>query len=71
MKQLLTVDEVAQLLGVHRATIYRWAETGVLPAIKVGSALLRFDPDVLQDWLRTTPAERERQARASKPGGAR
>lgn len=36
-KQLFRPDEVAELLGVHVATIYRRIEDGTLMAIKVGS----------------------------------
>jgi len=35
---LLTVDEVANYLKVHRHTVIRWIHSGVLRAAKVGRA---------------------------------
>jgi excisionase family DNA binding protein len=35
IEQLLTVREVAQLLGVCRATVYKWAATRVLPHVRI------------------------------------
>lgn len=36
---LLTVDEVAERLGVSRATVYRNVNSGSLPAIKLDRAI--------------------------------
>lgn len=33
---MLTVDEVATLMRVHRNTVYRWCRSGRLPATKIG-----------------------------------
>jgi excisionase family DNA binding protein len=35
IEQLLTVRQVAQLLRVCRATVYKWAATGVLPHVRI------------------------------------
>jgi excisionase family DNA binding protein len=32
---LVHVDDAAKFAGVHRATIYRWIETGHLPTVEV------------------------------------
>lgn len=37
MTTLLTVDEAAELLNVHKETIRRQIRKGALPAIKVGT----------------------------------
>ena len=34
--RLLTIDEVAQYLGVHRDTVYSMVRTGKLPAMQLG-----------------------------------
>jgi excisionase family DNA binding protein len=39
---LVTSDQVARALGVHRVTVYRWAEAGKIPGVKVGR-VWRFD----------------------------
>ncbi|MBN2114765.1 MAG: helix-turn-helix domain-containing protein [Acidimicrobiia bacterium] len=48
---LLTTQDVQRLIKVDRSTIYRMAEDGRLPAIKVGRQW-RFPEDGLQDFLR-------------------
>jgi excisionase family DNA binding protein len=50
MSQLLTVHQVQDLLRVDRTTIYRMAQAGRIPAIRVGKQW-RFDPVRLQQWL--------------------
>ncbi|MGR3539940.1 MAG: helix-turn-helix transcriptional regulator [Hasllibacter sp.] len=32
MKRLLTDTEVAEFFGIHRATVWKWAKDGRLPA---------------------------------------
>jgi excisionase family DNA binding protein len=51
MRRLLTTEELALLLQVPRATIYRWRYYGVgPPAARVGRHL-RWDPADLEAWL--------------------
>lgn len=52
--RLLTADEVAEILRVGRATVYRWAEQGWLPAIRVGGTV-RFNLADVQQSLQTHP----------------
>ncbi|MCI0577940.1 MAG: PocR ligand-binding domain-containing protein [Chloroflexi bacterium] len=47
---MLTAKEVQELLQVDRSTIYRMAETGRLPAIKVGRQW-RFPAGQIDQWL--------------------
>lgn len=46
----LTARDVQELIRVDRSTIYRMAESGRLPAIKVGRQW-RFPADAMQRWL--------------------
>jgi len=48
---LLTTREVQDLIKVNRSTVYRMAETGRLPALKVGRQW-RFPKERLHEWLR-------------------
>lgn len=50
--RLLTPKDVQGLIRVDRSTIYRMAESGRLPAMKVGRQW-RFPEDRLQEWLRS------------------
>ena len=45
----LTVREVAELLGVHKFTIYRWAKTGRIPCIRFRRHL-RFRVSDIEKW---------------------
>ncbi|MBI2477833.1 MAG: helix-turn-helix domain-containing protein [Planctomycetia bacterium] len=51
----LSVDEIAEYLGVKRYTIYKWIERKNMPAHKVGS-LWKFKKDEIDDWVRTSEA---------------
>jgi excisionase family DNA binding protein len=56
--ELLTADELAAFLRVHRSTIYRLLRNGQLPAFRVGSDW-RFSRELIEKWLhsriRATP----------------
>lgn len=49
----LTARDVQDLIRVDRSTIYRMAESGRLPAIKVGRQW-RFPTDAVQAWLKAS-----------------
>lgn len=48
----LTVKDAAQMLNVTEQTIYRWIQTGGLPASRVANAY-RINRAVLLDWTKT------------------
>lgn len=55
---LLTAAEIAPLFRVTPPTIYRWAEDGTIPSVKVGG-IVRFrrsDIDALLAPVRTSAA---------------
>jgi excisionase family DNA binding protein len=45
----LSVEDVAKRFGVNATTVYRLAQRGDLPAIKVGSQW-RFSRQALESW---------------------
>jgi excisionase family DNA binding protein len=49
-KKLLTVKQVADRLSISVHTVYKWAESGRLPAVKLGY-MLRFDPDRIEKFI--------------------
>ena len=51
MKKMMTVDELADLLGVPRLTIYAWRTKGTGPVgVRVGK-YLRFRESDVERWL--------------------
>jgi len=48
-KQFLSINEVAEILGVSTISVYRWAENGKLPSVKLGSR--RLIPSEVVDSL--------------------
>jgi excisionase family DNA binding protein len=55
MTDLLTTKELQTMLQVDRTTIYRMAESGRLPAVKVGGQW-RFPRQQIDGWLRQRTA---------------
>lgn len=47
---IMTVDELAKYLRMHKQTIYRMAVDGRLPGYKVGNRW-RFKKDRIDQWL--------------------
>ena len=73
MESMMTVRQVAELLGVHENWVYDQAASGVLPSYKIGGTR-RFDPDELGGWIaehreQDRPARRERQTKRRHPKG--
>ena len=46
MKKVLTIKEVASLVGVTYKTLHRWDKDGILPSIRVTKGTRRYDSDV-------------------------
>ena len=44
-------QEVADYLGVKIKTIDMWVSQRQIPFIKVGSRLVRFKPEKIEEWL--------------------
>ena len=51
MKKVLTIKEVASLVGVTYKTLHRWDEDGTLPSIRVTKGTKRYDSDVVEKFL--------------------
>ena len=49
-KGLMNVKETAELLSIHKHSLYRWVLNGKIQAIKIGWNL-KFDPKELANWL--------------------
>lgn len=68
--QILTLEEVSKYLKLHRATVYKMARTGKIPASKVGK-VWRFKRAKIEAWLdgneKTPRPSPERKRRKSTP----
>ncbi|WP_423804195.1 helix-turn-helix domain-containing protein [Paenibacillus macerans] len=47
----MTVTETAELIGVHRNTVYNLVREGQIPYVRVRDRIL-FHRDVIEAWLR-------------------
>jgi excisionase family DNA binding protein len=47
---MMTVYDVADLLGLHRVTVYEKVSRGEIPHVRIGRAI-RFDREVLERWI--------------------
>ena len=50
MESMMTVREVAELLGVHENWVYDQAASGALPSYKIGGTR-RFDREEILGWI--------------------
>ena len=56
MDKLLTCNEVEEILGLGRTTIYEMVGAGRMPApLKIGKRAIRWDPVELREWLDARP----------------
>jgi excisionase family DNA binding protein len=55
MPEIMTAQEISELLRVHPGTIYRLANERQIPGFRVGSEW-RFDVDTIDCWSRGEPA---------------
>lgn len=63
-ERLLTSDELAEALAVHRNTVMNWLSSGVIPAAIREGKTLRFDLAAVKRALA------KRAAKAAKPTSA-
>ena len=48
--EILTIKELSELIRIKEKTLYQWANSGVIPYIKLNGSL-RFDLDDIQTWI--------------------
>jgi excisionase family DNA binding protein len=51
MEKLLSPEDVCELLGVEKSTLYSWTSRELIPFIKV-NGLLRFRESEILKWLK-------------------
>ncbi|MCP4570636.1 MAG: helix-turn-helix domain-containing protein [FCB group bacterium] len=61
MENLLTPQEMADVLGVAVSTIYQWTHQEYIPHIKIGR-FVRFRISIVEKWLE----KREKKGRKTR-----
>jgi excisionase family DNA binding protein len=52
MEPLMGIDEVCEVLGVKRTTLWRWRRNGEGPRwLIVGDCSVRYDPQDVRDYI--------------------
>lgn len=67
MIQLLTVEQVGNLLSVKTSTIYNWVHKEEIPYVKVGR-LLRFDQSKITEWVNQNSGNRDKKGEEKHHG---
>jgi len=50
--KLMTAEQVAEYLGIHRYTVYQLVKNHGLPVITLYPRVQRFDKDEIRKWMR-------------------
>ena len=50
LEKWLSVEEIADHLGISKETVYRWLEKGAIPAHRIGK-LWKFRPSEVDQWV--------------------
>ena len=48
--EMLSAEEAAEYLGVHKATVWKWCRQGKLPHYRYPGNSIRLDKDELRQW---------------------
>jgi excisionase family DNA binding protein len=51
MKKLLTVEELASMLGMTKTSVYQAVYYKRIPCVKISKKALRFSPSDIEAWL--------------------
>ncbi|HMT94915.1 helix-turn-helix domain-containing protein [uncultured Thiothrix sp.] len=55
--RFLNAQEVADKLGVHRTTVYRWRNNGILPLSQRKGRTVRWSEQAIEQWWHNAPKE--------------
>jgi excisionase family DNA binding protein len=51
VEKLLNINDLSEILGVTKATIYSWTSQNKIPHIKIGKRLLKFRESEILKWI--------------------
>ncbi len=67
--EIMTIDQAAEYLQLHKQVVYRHVRQGTIPASRIG-ATIRFKKSVIDAWLEDSALETlraEREDRSPSP----
>ncbi|MFH1039040.1 MAG: helix-turn-helix domain-containing protein [PVC group bacterium] len=64
--EVMTIDQVAEYLQLHKQVVYRHVKKRSIPASRIGSTL-RFKKSVIDAWLTDSALENLRRERETGP----
>ncbi len=56
-KLMLTAEEVADMLGVARFTVWDWTKKGRIPHVRINNHSVRYFPDDVMEFLKKNRRE--------------
>ena len=59
MKNVLTIDDVAEKLKMSKSTLYKYSERKVIPSFKIGTALRFFENEIENYLIKITSEQRK------------
>ncbi|HDL64739.1 MAG TPA: DNA-binding protein [Proteobacteria bacterium] len=62
LPEVMTIDQVAEYLQLHKQVVYRHVRNKTIPASRIG-ATLRFKKSIIDAWLTDTALDNLRQER--------
>lgn len=51
MEKLLGIEELSEMLGITKATIYSWTSKNKIPYVKLSKKLLKFREEEIIAWI--------------------
>ena len=67
-ERLLTVRDVAELVGLSTESVLRRWRAGEIPGFRLSSNVLRFDPSEIEHWLEDLQATRKAEGMTQPTG---
>jgi excisionase family DNA binding protein len=65
--EILTTRQVAKLLKIHRVTVYKLAEKGMIPAWRVGKSWRFLKSEVIKHFVETGSLEKAKPKQKAAP----
>lgn len=66
MEEYLNAKQVAKYLQVKPLTVYQWAKTNKIPAVKIGR-IWRFKKDLIDNFLEGKPQKSKNKKNKKSP----